>query len=724
MDKDIEKLQSLLSKRSVPEPDESAKNKAISAGLQEFRALKEKNAFSTQGMGQAKRPMDVTSLTAFLRRISMKKLYVVTGGLSAAAIATVLLSSTHLYTEVIPVPVSKTQTLATPQPVTQQTPQAITPAEESKQEPVIAVMPPISAPQTTAVDVKAVPLPENAPAKQGKDSSVSQDRERDDNTTPAFSPHNAGAVDALSKNKESKKATTSELRAAPSVSAQGRMMAEGVVSPQDLAQTSYYHDEGRDKFTDIKINPVKQVKDEPVSTFSIDVDTASYSFVRRMLNSGVMPQQDAVRIEEMVNYFTYDYPLPESKTEPFKPTVAVYPAPWNAQAKLVHIGIKGFDVVPTEKPRANLVFLLDTSGSMNEPDKLPLLKQSLRMLVNELQPKDTVAIVVYAGSAGTVLEPTSDKQKILAALDNLEAGGSTAGGEGIKLAYTLAQTNFDKSALNRVILATDGDFNVGITDTNELKSYIEQKRNTGVFLSVLGFGQGNYNDELMQALAQNGNGNAAYIDSANEARKVLVNEMGSTLFTIAKDVKIQVEFNPDTVSEYRLIGYESRMLNREDFNNDKVDAGDVGSGHAVTAIYQITPKGASGSIDPLRYQTEAAKSSDSNNGNEYAFLKIRYKLPNESESKLLTRPITPSDDVKDAASVKNDLGFAAAVAGFGQLVSNSAYSGSWSYDDVIALAQSTKGKDEFGYRSEFIQLVRTAKSLAGNTAKPNSAMVE
>ncbi|MGD8388532.1 MAG: von Willebrand factor type A domain-containing protein, partial [Desulfobacteraceae bacterium] len=328
---------------------------------------------------------------------------------------------------------------------------------------------------------------------------------------------------------------------------------------------------GRDRFETFEPNPVKRTQEEPVSTFSVDVDTASYAFVRRALNAGHLPPKNAVRVEELINYFDYDYPLPADRSQPFRPTVSVFPTPWNPQTLLLHIGIKGFDLVPDQRPRANLVFLIDVSGSMNMPDKLPLLKNAFRMLVDRLDAEDTVALVVYAGSAGTVLEPTpvQQKGKILAALDRLKAGGSTAGGEGIRSAYALAESCFDAQGINRVILATDGDFNVGIRDPEALQHFVEREREKGIYLSVLGFGQGNYNDALMQKLAQNGNGNAAYIDTLNEARKVLVEEASSTLFPIAKDVKIQVEFNPARVAEYRLIGYESRRLRREDFNNDQ-----------------------------------------------------------------------------------------------------------------------------------------------------------
>lgn len=471
---------------------------------------------------------------------------------------------------------------------------------------------------------------------------------------------------------------------------------------------------GRDRFESFKENRVKLVSEAPVSTFSLDVDTTSYSFMRRALHNGHLPQKDAVRIEELINYFDYDYSLPQSKTVPFRPTIAIYPTPWNKNTKLIHIGIKGHDIIKSERPRANLVFLLDVSGSMRSPDKLPLLKNSMKMLITELSPEDTVAIVVYAGAAGTVLEPTkvSEKGKILAALERLQAGGSTAGGAGIKLAYSLAEANFNSNAVNRVILATDGDFNVGIRDTNELKGFIERKRETGVFLTVLGFGQGNYNDQLMQTLAQNGNGNAAYIDTLSEARKVLVDEASSTLFTIAKDVKIQIEFNPDRVSDYRLIGYESRMLNREDFNNDKVDAGDVGAGASVTAIYEITPVDSKNNlIDPLRYSKESPKPK-TDPSSEYAFLKIRYKLPNETKSRLITTPITDELEFKELSSAPTEVRFAASVAAFGQLLKGGSFIGGFTYNDVRELAEGSRGRDRFGYRSEFLSLIGLAETAS------------
>ena len=462
-------------------------------------------------------------------------------------------------------------------------------------------------------------------------------------------------------------------------------------------------------------NAVKFVSAEPVSTFSVDVDTASYANVRRYLNQSALPPVDAVRVEEMVNYFDYSYAVPRDRDAPFQPTVAVYPSPWNKDTQILHIGIKGFDLPKTERPKANLVFLIDTSGSMNRPNKLPLLKRSFQLLVNQLRPEDRVSIVVYAGSAGTVLEPTagSDKAKILAAIDRMQAGGSTAGGEGIRQAYELAKANFDKTGVNRVLLATDGDFNVGITDPKSLEDFVARERSSGVFLTVLGFGVDNYNDLMMQKLSQAGNGAAAYIDTINEARKVFVDEIGSTLFTIAKDVKIQVEFNPARVAEYRLIGYETRMLNRTDFNNDKVDAGDIGSGHTVTALYEITPVGSRAQAsDPLRYSSKASTANVAPPQAEIAFLKIRYKLPNEDESKLITRPIVQRDVEAEFNKLPIDIRFAAAVAGSAQLLRHDPYIKSFDFNQAIALAQGAKGDDEFGYRNEFVQLLRMAQTAA------------
>ena len=491
-----------------------------------------------------------------------------------------------------------------------------------------------------------------------------------------------------------------------------------VAADSEVYPAASYREQGRDRFADFDANPVKVVAEEPVSTFSIDVDTASYGFVRASLNGGVLPQKDAVRVEELVNYFPYEYPGPESRETPFAASVSLLPAPWNPDARLMHIGIRGYEIDTGAAPRANLVFLVDTSGSMDAPDKLPLVVNSLKLLLGTLAPEDTVAIVVYAGSAGTVLPPTpvAKRGRILAVLEHLDAGGSTAGGEGIRQAYLLAERHFVEGGINRVVLATDGDFNVGITDPDELESFIARKRESGVFLSVLGFGMGNYNDALMQRLAQHGNGNAAYIDSLNEARKALVDEATSMLFPIAKDVKIQVEFNPGAIREYRLIGYETRMLAREDFRNDRVDAGEIGSGHTVTALYEVVPAGSGGErIAPLRYSAGDGREAAGTGGelaDELAFLKIRYKRPDADTSILITRAVTAADAFESVDSAPREARFAAAVAGFGQLLRGGRHTGDYGYDDVIALAHEARGDDPFGYRAEFINLVRLAKSAA------------
>jgi len=488
-------------------------------------------------------------------------------------------------------------------------------------------------------------------------------------------------------------------------------------APEPRPYPPYYQDVGRDKFTSVDQNAFKIVKEEPVSTFSLDVDTASYSFVRASLNQNTLPQPAAVRTEEMVNYFPYDYAPAAGASQPFSTNVAVFPSPWTPGRKLVRIGVKGYEIGRRTRPRANLVFLIDTSGSMYAPNKLPLVKQSLEMLLDQLDGNDSVAIVTYAGSAGTALEPTpaSEKARIKAVIEGLGAGGSTAGAEGIRQAYRLAEQHFDAKGVNRVILTTDGDFNVGITNQDELKGYIERERGKGVFLSVLGFGMGNYNDAMMQTLAQNGNGTAAYIDTVNEARKTLVDEATSTLFPIAKDVKIQVEFNPRTVAEYRLIGYETRMLKREDFDNDKVDAGDVGSGQTVTALYEVVPVGGPRANGDLRYAAPAPVAAAGLSG-ELGFVKIRYKLPKSDASLLLSTPIDRRVQFARFEDAPQDARFATAVAGFAELLRGGRYNGALSYDDVLRMASGAKGKDEFGYRTEFIQLVRTARIANGIAA--------
>jgi Ca-activated chloride channel family protein len=454
----------------------------------------------------------------------------------------------------------------------------------------------------------------------------------------------------------------------------------------------------------------------PLSTFSIDVDEAAYSNVRRYLENGSIPPAGAVRIEEMINYFDYDYTKPVNG-DPFTVNTEIADCPWAPQHKLVHIGLQGKEIPVDNLPTSNMVFLVDVSGSMDEPNKLPLVQASMKMLVDQLREKDKVAVVVYAGSAGLVLPSTSgaNKTKIKEAIDNLEAGGSTAGGEGIKLAYKTAKENFIKNGNNRIILATDGDFNVGASSDDDLVRMIEQERKSGVFLSVLGYGMGNYKDNKMQQLADKGNGNHSYIDNINEAKKVLVNEFGSTLFTIAKDVKIQIEFNPAKVQAYRLVGYENRMLASEDFNDDTKDAGELGSGHTVTSLYEVIPVGVkddfSKSVDPLKYQSNDKKIVSSNT-NEIMTIKLRYKQPDEDVSKLITHSVI--DNHTELASTSNNFRFSAAVAEFGLLLRSSEFRQQASYSQVVNLAKSAKGTDDNGYRSEFIRLVQAATSLAKN----------
>jgi Ca-activated chloride channel family protein len=492
-------------------------------------------------------------------------------------------------------------------------------------------------------------------------------------------------------------------------------MPSQLFAPKDI-QPSYYQDTNREQYASLTQSAIKQVVSDPVSTFSIDVDTGSYTNIRRMLNQGSLPPIDAVRIEEMINYFDYAYETPDINQAPFSIQTELALSPWSKDHALLRVGLKGYEPIQEQRPASNLVFLLDVSGSMNSPDKLPLLKKSLLLLSKQLNSSDKVSIVVYAGASGVVLEPTAGNQtlQIEKALENLSVGGSTNGQAGIQLAYQLAQKSYDPSGINRVILATDGDFNVGTSDVDSLKKLIEKKREEGISLTTLGFGTGNYNDELMEQLADIGNGNYAYIDGLNEARKVLVEELSSTLMTIAKDVKIQVEFNPDMVKEYRLLGYENRALAREDFNNDKVDAGEIGAGHTVTALYELVLQGSEGQrVDPLRYQGEPSSTfkTKESASNELAFIKFRYKALNETKSKLISHPISMPKQITAFEHATEDFRFSATVAEFGEVLRQSKYISGLDYPTMIEHALNSKGSDPFGYRSEFIQLLRLASNL-------------
>ncbi|WP_229487614.1 vWA domain-containing protein [Pseudoduganella lutea] len=475
--------------------------------------------------------------------------------------------------------------------------------------------------------------------------------------------------------------------------------------------------ESANRFPDKAANKAVLVAEQPVSTFSADVDTASYAFVRRMLASGRLPPLDAVRVEELVNYFPYAYAAPRDPARPFAIGTDVVPSPWKAGNQLVHIAVRGYDVAAAARPRANVVLLVDVSGSMMPADRLPLLQQAFRLFAAGLRDDDRVAIVTYAAGTRVALEPTAGKERgrIADAIGALQSGGGTAGAAGLQQAYELAARHFDPKAVNRVILATDGDFNLGMTDPRELEKFITDKRKSGVYLSILGVGEGNLNDALMQRLAQSGNGNAAYIDSLLEARKALGQELGSTMFPIANDVKLQVEFNPAKVAAYRLIGYETRMLERQDFKDDKVDAGDIGAGHTVTAIYEITPAGGAAKlVDPPRYagnQTAKPAATDRKAGSdELCFVKLRYKLPGESASRQLEHPVRARARARiDAAP--DDQRFAIAVAAFGQKLRGEPQLADMAYPDIAALANGARGADPDDYRAEFVRLVRMAESL-------------
>ena len=671
---------------NTPAPNEARRNQALDAAMLAFDAEQKR---ATQGNPLINR---LSSMFANARRnfVMDNRL---TYGLGTAAIALLLLPLGYqLYTSTaitpIGVPPATVSTTADPVPV---------PAEKKVE---------VLANGTASVETPTVEMQISADDRAEADALFEEGEA--DLAMMAPAPEAAPLGDVA---KPVMRTLVQPGGAQPQISAgvQPYVGAE----PMMVAPT----DPTGDEFSKFTESPVKIVKNEPVSTFSIDVDTAAYSYVRRSLTEGWVPEPDAVRIEELINYFNYDYPEATDEATPFKPTVSVYPTPWNEKTQIVQIGIKGYVPPATEDKASNLVFLLDTSGSMDQPDKLPLLKRAFGLLVDQLGENDTVSIVAYAGSAGVVLEPTkgSDKARILGALEQLSAGGSTAGAAGIELAYQLAEQHKVQGGVNRVILATDGDFNVGIDDPEDLKTYIKNKRDGGVFLSVLGFGSGNLGDDTMQALAQNGNGNASYIDSFKEAQKVLVADAGGTLETIAKDVKIQVEFNPAVVSEYRLIGYETRALNREDFNNDKVDAGEVGAGTTVTALYEITPVGSGAELnDPLRYETDAAPATvEAGAATEFGFLKLRYKEPNSDTSKLIEMPIGKDLAVASLDAAGADQRWAAAVAAFGQKLKGSVY-GDMEWADIRKLAQGARGQDEAGYRAEFMGLIDMAAVLRPN----------
>ncbi|WP_064685141.1 vWA domain-containing protein [Rhizobium bangladeshense] len=692
MDKELEKLSHL----APPAADPQARARALAAAMQAFDGA-ENNAAAAQGNAKGRRP---SSIINWIWSPAVNKKF-----LAGSALATLL---------VVPAAGYLTLELTRNQPIVEKERIAGT---VSKKETPIPTGRPVSPALSEAVTEESR-LPQSAAADSAR---IAQDQEQQSAAKPHgtrisdFSPDEIAGL--LPRRREANSSVASGAAAPQQQLAEPMAVAPSPVPPAD-GRAQVQLDPSRERFANATANPIKSVAADPVSTFSADVDTASYSFVRRSLTGGAMPDPQSVRVEEMINYFPYDWPRPDNADQPFKATVTVMPTPWNHDTELMHVAIKGYDIAPATAPHANLVFLIDVSGSMDEPDKLPLLKSAFRLLVNRLKPDDTVSIVTYAGNAGTVLEPTrvSEKSKILSAIDRLEAGGSTGGAEGIEAAYDLAQKAFVKDGVNRVILATDGDFNVGPSSDEDLKRIIEEKRKDGIFLTVLGFGRGNLNDSLMQTLAQNGNGSAAYIDTLAEAQKTLVEEAGSMLFPIAKDVKFQVEFNPERIAEYRLIGYETRALKREDFNNDRVDAGDIGSGHSVTAIYEITPKGSPAVMnDDLRYgvpSKASAETSGSAHQGELAFVKMRYKRPGEDKSALITTPVDDRNTVATVDAAPQDVRFSVAVAAFGQKLSRTSALHAYSYQAIGDLAAASRGADPFGYRSDFLGLIRLADGLS------------
>ena len=672
---DLEKL----SRRLPPVPQAEARERALAAAMQAFDAT-EKDAGATQGLAHGARRSSILNRiwSAFMNR----KL------LAGSALATLI---------VVPVAGLVTMELVRNGTVS---------------------LAPVERRDIDAGRADGTVDPSSAGRKQPQADAGKVADAQAQPATRAKTEETEAAADAVAAGPAAEGEADAVLSEKPTVALggalQSRALTRTVGEAAPVEALPVPRQENRERFASGDPNPVKSVATDPVSTFSADVDTASYSFVRRSLLAGSLPERGAVRVEEMINYFPYDWAGPDKVEVPFKATVTVTPTPWNPGTELLHIGIKGFETVAQTQPAANLVFLIDVSGSMNEPDKLPLLKSAFRLLVGKLKPTDTVSIVTYAGNAGVVLEPTAvkDSAKILAAIDGLQPGGSTAGAAGIDVAYALAEKAFAKDGINRVMLATDGDFNVGPSSDEALKAQIEEKRREGIFLSVLGFGRGNYNDGLMQALAQNGNGTAAYIDTLAEAEKTLVEEAGSSLFPIAKDVKFQIEFNPARIAEYRLIGYETRALAREDFNNDRVDAGDIGSGHRVTAIYEVAPKGSPAALnDPLRYG--AAEAEPAATATELAFLKMRYKAPSDEKSDLVTLPVTDENRVSDLALAPDDVRFSIAVAAFGQKLKGVTVVEDYTFGSILGLAQAARGSDPFGYRAEFLKLVRLAGGLSG-----------
>ncbi|MCU0910709.1 MAG: von Willebrand factor type A domain-containing protein [Rhodobacteraceae bacterium] len=721
MTDDLDRLKAAL-KAAEPAPDPARKAEALARAMAEFDRV--------QGMADVRRPMSSrpegagfwTGVTAMFSKLTSRAALAGTASVAVVGLGVILIAPYGQRPDAPPaLKIDEAATAPATVPATPPAPQETAVAVGPAAEGTAGGAAPAEAAGQAAVTAAAPDTAPEAVADQASRSLAASDGSADSS---------AGMLLAEEPMVAEQEAPAAEYSAAPPAGALTRAVpgrsrvateaAPGILpmaAPPPVADTLAMPLPAPDTeaFPEADRNPLKITAEEPVSTFSVDVDTASYAVVRSSLNAGYLPPPEAVRIEEMVNYFPYAWPAPGEGEGPFRTTVSVAETPWNPGTRLVTLALKGRMPAVEDRPPLNLVFLVDTSGSMQDANKLPLLKQSLRLMLPELRPEDQVAIVAYAGSAGVMLAPTAatEREAISAALDRLEAGGSTAGQEGLALAYTVARKMAGEGEVTRVLLATDGDFNVGVSDPEELKRYVERERQSGTYLSVLGFGRGNLDDATMQALAQNGNGTAAYIDTLNEARKVLVDELSGALFPIANDVKVQIEWNPATVAEYRLIGYETRALAREDFSNDRVDAGEIGAGHTVTAIYEITPVGSPArATEPLRYGASAeapepAETAPAGFADELGFLRLRYKEPGSATSTLVQTPI-----ITEGPDGGAEARFAAAIAGFGQLLTDAPMLGDWGWDEAIRLASENRGEDPFGYRAEAVNLMRLAQSLS------------
>ncbi|MFQ6551596.1 vWA domain-containing protein [Aestuariibius insulae] len=710
MSDDFEKLKSAL-QRTSDKPGTEAKGAAMRLAMEEFDRLQESQ---TEARLNSDPPQGAAGQTGIWHMVSnflsSRAALAATGSIAALTVGVVVVTplmndrsltgSDRLTGEVELTPsVAATESApvapevspsAVPEPPMPPVPTPMVtpgedPAPEADQEVLHSVAPRAIAPQSAPPALSTEPVLEET-----------------ENFALSAEPSGQSRRDLIARSLE-RDATASEGMTGLTVRPE-RMLEDIEITQRHIGQSG-------DTFPEFEPSVMKTVLEAPVSTFSVEVDTASYGIVRSSLMAGVLPPEGAVRIEEIINYFPYDYPAPSVGEAPFRPSVTVLETPWNEGTQLVHIGLQGQILEADARPPLNLVLLIDTSGSMDQPNKLPLLKQALPLMLDRLRPEDEIAIVAYAGNAGVVLEPTraEARAQILTALDGLQPRGGTAGQAGLEQAYALAAQMSEEGDVSRILLATDGDFNVGPSDPGALARYVGERRGEGTYLSVLGFGRGNLDDATMQALAQNGNGTAAYIDTVAEAQKVLVEQLTGALFPIADDVKVQVEFNPAVVQEYRLLGYETRGLARQDFNNDAVDAGEIGSGHTVTAIYEVTPVGSPAiRNEPLRYGAEeSAETVVSGPRDELGYLKLRYKAPGAAQSALLEMPIPAAPQ-----EASEDVRFAVAIAGFGQLLTEARYLGDWGWEEAIALAQGARGEDPFGYRAEAVRLMRIGQSLS------------